>query len=71
LQQLEVYFNVHHIDEEKNIPFVRLKLEGRTLTWWEIHTKTLRERRVLELGGKNGGNVSRYLEILKTEEASC
>jgi hypothetical protein len=38
LQQLEVYFNVHHIDEEQNISFSRLKLEGHVLNWWEIHT---------------------------------
>jgi hypothetical protein len=38
LQQLEVYFSVHHIDEEQNISFARLKLEGHALTWWEIHT---------------------------------
>jgi hypothetical protein len=34
LQQLEVYFSIHHIDEEHNISFVRLKLEGHALTWW-------------------------------------
>jgi hypothetical protein len=27
LQQLKFYFGVHHIDEEKNISFARLKLE--------------------------------------------
>jgi hypothetical protein len=32
LQQLEVYFSVHHIDEEKKISFSRLKLEGHALT---------------------------------------
>ena len=32
LQQLEVYFGVHHIYEEKNISFSRLKLEGHVLT---------------------------------------
>jgi len=32
LQQLEVYFSIHQIDEGKNISFVRLKLEGHTLT---------------------------------------
>jgi hypothetical protein len=37
LQQLEVYFSVHHIDEEYNILFARLKLEGHALTWWESH----------------------------------
>jgi hypothetical protein len=42
LQQLEVYFNVDHIDEEKNISFFRLKLEGHALTLWEIHMETLR-----------------------------
>jgi hypothetical protein len=42
LQQLEVYFSIHHIDEEKNISFSMLKLEGHALTWWEIHMETLR-----------------------------
>jgi len=42
LQQLEVYFIIHHIDEEQHILFARLKLEGHALTWWEIHTETLR-----------------------------
>jgi hypothetical protein len=42
LQQLEVYFSIHHIDEGKKISFSRLKLEGHALTWWEIHTKKLR-----------------------------
>jgi hypothetical protein len=42
LQQLEVYFSVHHIDEGQNISFAILKLEGHDLTWWESHTKTLR-----------------------------
>ena len=42
LQQLEVYFNVHHIDEEQNISFAGLKLEGHALTWLESHTKKLR-----------------------------
>jgi hypothetical protein len=32
LQQLEVYFNIHHIDEEQKISFSRLKLEGHALT---------------------------------------
>jgi hypothetical protein len=32
LQQLEFYFSVHLIDEEKNISFARLKLEGHALT---------------------------------------
>jgi hypothetical protein len=36
LQQLEVYFSVHNIDEEQKISFSRLKLEGHALTWWEI-----------------------------------
>jgi hypothetical protein len=44
LQQLEFYFNIHHIDEEKNISFSKLKLEGHALTWWESHTETLRWR---------------------------
>jgi len=38
LQQVQVYFNIHHIDEEKNISFDRVKLEGHSLTWWKIHT---------------------------------
>ena len=38
LQQLEVYFSVHHIDVEQKISFARLSLEGHDLTWWEIHT---------------------------------
>jgi hypothetical protein len=42
LKQLEVYFSVHHIDEEKKILFARLKLESDALAWWEIHMKTLR-----------------------------
>jgi hypothetical protein len=42
LQQLEVYFNVHNIDEEKKFSFSQLKLEGHALTWWEIHMETLR-----------------------------
>jgi hypothetical protein len=42
LKQLEVYFSVHHIDEEQKILFARLKLEIDALTWWEIHMKTLR-----------------------------
>jgi hypothetical protein len=37
-QLLKVYFSVHCIDEEKNISFSRLKLEGYDLTWWERHT---------------------------------
>jgi hypothetical protein len=32
LQQLEVYFSFHLIDEEKNISFARLNLEGHALT---------------------------------------
>jgi hypothetical protein len=39
LQHIKVYFNVHHIDEGKNISFDRLKLEGHYLTLWEIHTE--------------------------------
>jgi hypothetical protein len=38
LQQLEFYFNVHHIDEEQKIIFTRLKLEGHAL-------KNLRSKR--------------------------
>jgi hypothetical protein len=41
LKQLEVYFNVHGVDEEKIIPFARLNLEGHDLTWWEIHVEKL------------------------------
>lgn len=42
LQQLEVYFSVHHIEEENNISFAWLKLQVYSLTWWESRTKTLR-----------------------------
>jgi hypothetical protein len=42
LQQLEVYFIIHYIDEEQKISFARLKLEVNALTWWEPHAKTLR-----------------------------
>jgi len=42
LQQMEVYFIVHHIEEEQNILFVQLKLEGHALTLWENHKETLR-----------------------------
>jgi hypothetical protein len=42
LQQLEFYFIIHHINEEQKISFTRLKLDGHALTWWEIHTGTLR-----------------------------
>jgi hypothetical protein len=42
LRQLEVYFSIHHIDEEQKISFSKLKLEGHALTWWESHTETLR-----------------------------
>jgi hypothetical protein len=28
LQKIEVYFNIHHIEEEQKISFSRLKLEG-------------------------------------------
>jgi hypothetical protein len=31
LQQLQVDFNVHHIDEEKKISFSKLKLKGHAL----------------------------------------
>jgi hypothetical protein len=41
LNKLEVYFSVHNIDEDKNISFSQLKLEGQALTWWEIHVDTL------------------------------
>ena len=41
LQQLEVYFNIHQIEEGQNISFARLKLEGYALTWWDSHTNTL------------------------------
>jgi hypothetical protein len=32
LQQLEVYFSVHNIDEEQEISFSQLKLEGNAST---------------------------------------
>jgi hypothetical protein len=32
LQEIEVYFNVNHIDEEKNKSFSSLKLEREALT---------------------------------------
>ena len=32
LQQLDVYFSIHHIDEGHKISFSRLKLEGHSLT---------------------------------------
>jgi hypothetical protein len=41
LQQLDIYFSIHHIDEENNISFARSKLEGHALTWWESHMETL------------------------------
>jgi hypothetical protein len=41
LQQLEVYFNFHNIDEEWKILFAQLKPEGRALTWWEIQHRHL------------------------------
>jgi hypothetical protein len=41
LQQIEFYFSIHHIDEEQQIPFARLNLEGHSLTWWEIHIEKL------------------------------
>ena len=42
LQQLEVYFNIHQIEEEQHIPFAWMKLEGHAFTWWERHMETLR-----------------------------
>ena len=42
LQQLEVYFFIHHINEEQKSSFARLKLEGHESTWWESLTETLR-----------------------------
>jgi hypothetical protein len=42
LQQLEVYFSLHNIDEEHKISFSWLKLEGHALTYWESHIDTLR-----------------------------
>ena len=42
LQQLEVYFSVHNIDEEKKISFSQLKLGGNSLTYLETHTENLR-----------------------------
>jgi len=41
-KQLEFYVSINHIYEENNISFATLKLEGHALTWWEIHTETLR-----------------------------
>jgi hypothetical protein len=32
LQQIDVYFSVHLVDEEQKISFARLKLEGYALT---------------------------------------
>jgi hypothetical protein len=42
LEQLEFYFNDHNIEEEKNISFSQLKLEGHAQTWWKNYTKMLR-----------------------------
>ena len=42
LQQVQFYFNVHHIEEEQNISFAQLKLEGHALTQLESHMDTLR-----------------------------
>jgi len=42
LQQLEVYFDVHHIGEAQKISFAKLKLDSNALTWRESHTETLR-----------------------------
>ena len=36
-----MYFSVHHIEEEQKISFMRLKLEGDALTWWESQMETL------------------------------
>jgi hypothetical protein len=33
LHQLEVYFSVHNIDEEKKNSFTQLELEDHKLTW--------------------------------------
>jgi hypothetical protein len=44
LQQLEVYFNVHSIRENKNISFNPLKLENNAQTWWEINTEIVHWR---------------------------
>jgi hypothetical protein len=41
LQQLEFYFSVHTIREEKKTSFAKLELEGHAQTLWESHTKTL------------------------------
>lgn len=41
LQQLEIYFNVHSVQEEQKIAFARLKLEGHAQTWWESSVETL------------------------------
>jgi hypothetical protein len=36
IQQIEVYFHVHHIDEEEvKVKLDSLRLEGTTLVWWE------------------------------------
>jgi hypothetical protein len=32
---MEVYFNMHELTNKKKISFVKLKLEGRALGWWE------------------------------------
>jgi hypothetical protein len=36
IRQVEVYFRVHHIDEEEvKVKLASLRLEGTTLVWWE------------------------------------
>jgi hypothetical protein len=36
IQQVEVYFRVHHIDEEEvKVQLDSLRLEGTSLVWWE------------------------------------
>jgi hypothetical protein len=42
LQNLELYFNFHHIEEDQKILFAILELVGHALTWWEIHTEIIR-----------------------------
>lgn len=42
LQQLELYFSVHHIDKEHKRSFSILKLDGYALTKWESHIEILK-----------------------------